>query len=180
MAAALLLLVLLFLGERCGSYANFQGELDACLGPLLSGRGVTPAPVWGTQPWGPAVGKWKIHKLNWQNEGTHKWSPGLFVVRYLVNMNKKYTKWLAGEWFEIMGFLLRNHFLLNYSKRLKVTFIGATLRELGAKFAAHLTTWQLLPSVWLVFSINSRTRKTEDFDPLLVTVYYKTPAANPS
>ena len=46
MAAALLLLVLLFLGERCGSYANFQGELDACLGPLLSGRGVTPAPVW--------------------------------------------------------------------------------------------------------------------------------------
>ena len=49
MAAALLLLVLLFLGERCGSYGNFQGELDACLGPLLSGRGVTPAPVWRTQ-----------------------------------------------------------------------------------------------------------------------------------
>ena len=49
MAAALLLLVLLFLGERCGSYGNFEGELDACLGPLLSGRGVTPAPVWRAQ-----------------------------------------------------------------------------------------------------------------------------------
>eukprot|EP00931_Biecheleriopsis_adriatica_P066297 TRINITY_DN40691_c0_g1_i1.p1 TRINITY_DN40691_c0_g1~~TRINITY_DN40691_c0_g1_i1.p1 ORF type:complete len:625 (+),score=139.84 TRINITY_DN40691_c0_g1_i1:72-1946(+) len=34
------------IGQRCGSYANFQGELDACLGPLLSGHGVTPAPVW--------------------------------------------------------------------------------------------------------------------------------------
>ncbi|CAE8593863.1 unnamed protein product, partial [Polarella glacialis] len=33
-------------GQRCGSYKMLRGELDACLGPLLSGEGVTQAPVW--------------------------------------------------------------------------------------------------------------------------------------
>lgn len=45
-AALLLLLLLVVVGQKCGSYNNFRGELDACLGPLLSGEGVTPAPVW--------------------------------------------------------------------------------------------------------------------------------------
>ncbi|CAJ1340461.1 unnamed protein product [Effrenium voratum] len=40
------LTALLVVGGKCGSYENFRGELDACLGPLLSGEGVTPAPVW--------------------------------------------------------------------------------------------------------------------------------------
>jgi len=67
MAAALLLLLLLFLGERCGSYANFQGELDACLGPLLSGRGVTPAPVWWPNL---EVGQWEKFMKDTQIELT--------------------------------------------------------------------------------------------------------------
>ncbi|CAK9061890.1 Sodium/proton antiporter 1 (AtNHD1) (Na(+)/H(+) antiporter 1) [Durusdinium trenchii] len=41
-----LLLLMVLVGGKCGSYGNFRGELDACLGPLLSGDGVTPAPVW--------------------------------------------------------------------------------------------------------------------------------------
>jgi len=44
--AASLLALVFFTGSKCGSYSSFQGELNACLGPLLSGDGVTPAPVW--------------------------------------------------------------------------------------------------------------------------------------
>ena len=44
--ALLLLLILVVVGTKCGSYETFRGELDACLGPLLSGDGVVPAPVW--------------------------------------------------------------------------------------------------------------------------------------
>ncbi|CAE7246322.1 NHD1 [Symbiodinium pilosum] len=45
-AAAAFLVLIFVTGGKCGSYANFEGELDACLGPLLTGDGVTPAPVW--------------------------------------------------------------------------------------------------------------------------------------
>mmetsp|Transcript_73718 Transcript_73718/g.172992 ORF Transcript_73718/g.172992 Transcript_73718/m.172992 type:complete len:588 (+) Transcript_73718:98-1861(+) len=45
-AAAALLAAVFVVGGKCGSYSSFQGALDACLGPLLSGDGVMPAPVW--------------------------------------------------------------------------------------------------------------------------------------
>ena len=61
LGALLVLLIVVLVGTKCGSYETFRGrqrschvsvaaehcrgELDACLGPLLSGDGVAPAPV---------------------------------------------------------------------------------------------------------------------------------------
>lgn len=46
LAAMAYLFTVSFVGQRCGSYTLFRGELDACLGPLLTGQGVAKAPVW--------------------------------------------------------------------------------------------------------------------------------------